>query len=319
MTHHIGFLVYPTFDLLDLSGPLEAFQWAEQFAPGSYACHVMAIGGGLVQSATGLRVETEDASSVGLDTLIVTGGGSVLAGTSPTMAEFIWNARRLRRLAGVCTGAFALADAGVLDSRAATTHWQYAARLQERHPGVCVDGDRIFIEDDGIWTSAGITAGIDMSLAMIEADIGREIAKAIARTLVVYYRRQGGQYQYSSLLEHEADNDRIQRVLTFAREHICEPLSVERLADVASLSVRQFGRAFRTATGMTPARMIDRLRVETARPRIEASRDPFDAIARDVGFADPLRMRQSFVRAFGLTPQALRRMARVRGNARAET
>lgn len=310
MTRHIGFLVYPTFDLLDLSGPLEVFQWAARLVPGSYANQVMALGGGPVPSGAGVSVNAVRASDAGLDTLIVVGGGSVITEVCPEMVAFVQRARRVRRLASVCTGAFVLAAAGLLHGHLATTHWRWAAELQAQHPSVRIDADRIFVRDAGVWTSAGITAGIDMSLAMVEEDLGREIAQSVARMLVVYYRRPGGQLQYSSLLEHEPDSDRIQRALVFAREHLREPLPVERLAEAASLSVRQFGRAFLAATGTTPARAIDRLRAETARPRVEGSRDTLDAIARDVGFTDPMRMRQSFIRTFGQPPQALRRAAR---------
>ena len=319
MTRRIGFLVYPTFDLLDLSGSLEVFQWAGHLVPGSYACEVMALEGGAVRSATGLTVNAEQASVTGLDTLIVVGGGSVMSGTCPAMTAFVQSARHLRRLASVCTGAFVLAAAGLLDGRAATTHWHWAARLQALHPAVRIDGDRIFVQDGGIWTSAGITAGIDMSLALVEEDLGRDIAQAIARMLVVYYRRPGGQMQHSFLLDQEPDNDRIRRALGFAREHLREPLPVERLAEVASLSVRQFGRAFLAATSTTPAKAVDRLRAETARPRVENSRDSLDLIARDVGYVDSMRMRRSFMRVFGQPPQALRHAARVPGAARATT
>lgn len=315
MTRRIGFLVYPTFDLLDLSGPLEVFQWAGRLLPGSYACEVMALGGGAVRSAAGLAVQADQASAVGLDTLAVVGGGSVMSGTDPAMVAFVQGARGVRRLASVCTGAFVLAAAGLLDGRAATTHWHWAARLQALHPAVRVEGDRIFIRDGGIWTSAGITAGIDMGLAMVEEDLGRDVAQAVARMLVVYYRRPGGQMQHSSLLRHGPDSDRIRRALGFAREHLREKLPVERLAEVASLSVRQFGRAFLAATGTTPAKAIDRLRAETARPRVEDSRDSLDLIARDAGYADSMQMRQSFMRVFGQPPQALRRAARAPGTA----
>lgn len=313
MTRRIGFFIYPTFDLLDLSGPLEVFQWAGHLVPGSYACEVMALEGGAVRSAAGLTVNAEQASVAGLDTLVVVGGGSVMFGTCPAMAALVQSARYLRRLASVCTGAFVLAAAGLLDGRAATTHWHWAARLQALYSAIRIDGDRIFIQDGRIWTSAGITAGIDMSLAMVEEDLGRDVAQAIARMLVVYYRRPGGQTQFSSLLGREPDSDRIRRALGFAREHLDERLPVERLAEVASLSVRQFGRAFLSATGTTPAKAVDRLRAEIACPRVENSRDSFDLIARDAGYIDSMRMRLSFMRVFGQSPQALRRAARVPG------
>jgi transcriptional regulator GlxA family with amidase domain len=196
-------------------------------------------------------------------------------------------------------GAFLLAASGLLDGRRATTHWRFAPKLQAMYPAVQVDGDHIFLGEKGVWTSAGMTAGIDMTLALIEEDCGADISRAVARMMVVYYRRPGGQLQHSSLLEMEPGSDRIRRVLSF-----------ERLADEANLSVRQFSRAFMEATGTTPAKAIERLRVEMARPRVEEGREALEVIARAVGFADPERMRQSFTRVFGQAPQAIRRAAR---------
>ncbi|HTQ84270.1 MAG TPA: helix-turn-helix domain-containing protein [Pseudolabrys sp.] len=219
---------------------------------------------------------------------------------------------RARRTASVCMGAFLLAASGILDGRRATTHWRYAPKLQTMYPGVRVDGDRIFLEQAGIWTSAGMTAGIDMAMALIEHDLGRELCRTIARNFVIYYRRPGGQLQHSSLLDLDPDSDRIRQTLAFAREHLSSNLTVERLADTARLSVRQFSRAFVEATGMTPAKAIERLRVEAARPRVEDSRETLDAIAHTVGFDDPDRMRQSFVRVLGQSPLAVRRDARRR-------
>jgi transcriptional regulator GlxA family with amidase domain len=178
------------------------------------------------------------------------------------------------------------------------------------YPDIRVDGDRIFLAEAGVWTSAGMTAGIDMTLALIEEDYGTELARTVARMMVVYYRRPGGQLQHSSLLEMNSESDRISRVLGCVRENLSASLSVERLAAEAHLSVRQFSRAFVEATGMTPAKAIERLRAETARPRVEDGREPLEVIGRAVGFADPERMRQSFIRVFGHSPQALRRAAR---------
>jgi transcriptional regulator GlxA family with amidase domain len=178
------------------------------------------------------------------------------------------------------------------------------------YPAVKVEGDRIFINEGGVWTSAGMTAGIDMTLALIEDDLGRDLAREVARTLVLYYQRPGGQMQFSSLLDVDPGSDRIRSALTFAREHLSEPLPVERLAEAAHLSVRQFSRAFVSATGMTPAKAIERMRVEAARPRVEDGQQTLEAIAQTVGFVDAERMRQSFVRILGYTPQSLRRAVR---------
>jgi transcriptional regulator GlxA family with amidase domain len=210
----------------------------------------------------------------------------------------------------VCTGAFLLAEARLLDGRRATTHWRYAANLQREFPRVKVESDRIFVKDGSVWTSAGITAGIDLALALIEEDLGIDVSRAVARELVVYHRRSGGQSQFSALLELEPESDRIRRALAFARDHLAEPLSVERLAAAAGIGPRQFSRAFRAETGETPARAIERLRTEAARLRVEAETEPIEQIAAAAGFADPERMRRAFVRRFGQPPQALRRAAR---------
>ena len=312
MARHVVFFAYPGFVLLDLSGPLEAFTLAEMMAPGSYRLSVISLAGGETQSSTCLNVMTRAADPDALDTFVVVGDFALAhRAASPEEIDFIRAAStRARRTASVCMGAFLLGASGILDGRRATTHWRYAAKLQTLYPAIRVDGDRIFLADHGVWTSAGMTAGIDMTLALIEEDLGREISNAVARNLVVYYRRPGGQLQHSSLLDLDPESDRIRRALVFAREHLSEPLSVERLAEIAHLSVRQFGRAFLAETGMTPARAIERLRVEAARHRVEEGRESLDTIARSAGFDDPDRMRQSFVRLFGQSPLALRRNAR---------
>jgi len=316
MSRRVHFLVYPGFVLLDLGGPLDAFSFANRLCGESYQLSVTSLAGGMVRSSCGLEVNTEpfpEASAVTpADTLIVVGAPEppeapwvdALAAAIATVAP------RTRRTASVCTGAFLLAASGVLDGRLATTHWFYAPKLQARYPALRVDGDRIYTRDGGVWTSAGMSAGIDMTLALIEDDLGPETAQAVARMLVVYYRRPGGQYQYSSLLAFDPGSDRIRRTLSFARENLGTDLTVERLAEVAHLSVRQFGRAFTSATGMTPAKAVERMRVEAARPMVEDGRQTFEEIARLVGFIDPDRMCQSFVRTLGHTPQELRRLFR---------
>jgi transcriptional regulator GlxA family with amidase domain len=306
------FFVYPGFVLLDLSGPLEAFSAATSLLPGSYRTTVMSLEGGEIQSSTGLKVMTQVASADAIDTFIVVGDFGLAHQTIPAeTVNFIRAASAgARRTASVCMGAFLLAASGLLDGRRATTHWRFAPKLQAMYPAIQVDGDRIYLGEAGVWTSAGMTAGIDMTLALIEEDCGRDISRAVARMMVVYYRRPGGQLQHSSLLEMDPESDRIRRVLSFARENLSGSLSVERLADEARLSVRQFSRAFMEATGTTPAKAIERLRAEAARPRVEDGREPLEAIARDVGFTDPERMRQSFTRVFGHAPRAMRRAAR---------
>lgn len=312
MARHVVFFVYPGFVLLDLTAPLEAFAAAEAMVPGSYRLTVMSLEGGTIVSSTGLKVVTEKVRVRTIDTLVAVGDFALPErGVPHKSIGFIRAASaRARRTTSVCMGAFMLAASGLLDGRRATTHWRYAKKLQSAYPGIRVDGDRIFLSDSGVWTSAGMTAAIDMVLALIEEDLGKQVSRAVARMLVVYYRRPGGQYQYSSLLELDPDSDRIRDALTFAREHLAEPLPVEQLAQVAHLSVRQFGRAFLASTGLSPAKAIERLRVEVAKPRVEDGREALDVIARAVGFAEPDRMRQSFIRILGHTPQALRRAAR---------
>jgi transcriptional regulator GlxA family with amidase domain len=308
---HVSFFIYPYFNLIDLSGPLDAFAVAASMAPESYRFTIMSLKGGEIQSWAGAKVMSEVAVPEGIDTLFIVGdAGMAEREVSPETIYFIRAAaERSRRTASVCMGAFLLAASGLLDGRRATTHWRFAARLQAMYPAVQVEGDRIFLNERSVWTSAGMTAGIDMTLALIEEDLGRALSRAVARMLVVYYQRPGGQLQYSSLLDLDPGSDRIRAALVFAREHLSEPLSVEQLAEAAHLSVRQFSRAFVAGTGMTPAKAIERLRVEAARPRVEDGRETLDAIAQAVGFGDAERMRQSFIRILGQPPRALRRTA----------
>lgn len=311
---HVAFFVYPGFVLLDLTGPLEAFTAAEATVPGSYRISVMSLGGGEVESSTCLKVATHPPTTSAIDTLVVVGDFSLAKRpVLPEEIDFIRAASAgARRTASVCMGAFLLAGSGLLDGRRATTHWRYAQRLQTLYPAIRVDGDRIFLSDDGIWTSAGMTAGIDMTLAMVEEDLGRDIARTVARMLVVYFRRPGGQMQHSSLLELDPDSDRVRHVLSYIRQHLSDPLPIERLAEVASLSVRQFSRVFVAGTGMTPAKAVERLRTEAARTKVEDGREALKSIARSTGFTDTERMRQSFVRVFGQSPELIRRLSRER-------
>jgi transcriptional regulator GlxA family with amidase domain len=223
--------------------------------------------------------------------------------------------RNARRVASICTGAFGLADAGLLDGRRATTHWAFAQELQQRHPAVKVQPDRIFINDGPVWTSAGMTAGIDLVLALVEEDMGVETARYVARKLVVYHRRAGGQSQYSTLLELEPRSDRIQQALLHARANLRDALSVEELAEVAHLSPRQFSRAFKADTGQSPAQAVENLRVEAARALIDEGNLALGVVAQETGFGDPERMRRAFLRTMGQPPQSVRRTARQQAGA----
>lgn len=219
-------------------------------------------------------------------------------------------ARSSRRLAGLCTGAFALGDAGLLDGRRATTHWAFADALRARYPRAQVEEDRIFIVDGEIWTSAGLTAAMDLSLAMVEKDLGHKIASSVAHALVMHYRRAGGQSQHSEMLHLGAKSNRIQSALDYARKNLAQPITVDDLARAVHLSPRQFSRVFQSETGHSPRKAIEQMRLEEARNMIERGRHSLEIVARETGFRDRKHLREVFVRGYGITPQVLRRERR---------
>ncbi|WP_459714306.1 GlxA family transcriptional regulator [Paraburkholderia sp. 2C] len=310
--HRIGFFVCRGHDVLDLGGPLSAFSQVVTAAGHSpYDLQVISQAGGPIPGNSGLPIETKPAGRRTFDTVIFVGGDIAPMQESRNIAAARKLAAKALRVASVCTGAFLLAETGLLDGRRATTHWRYATQLQSRFPLTKVEGDSIYIADGCIWTSAGIASGIDLALAMIERDLGAEVARAVSRLLVVPYRRPGGQSQFSAMSQMEPESDRIRIALNFAREHLAEALPVERLADAARLSSRQFGRAFRRETGETPAKAVERLRVEAARLRLQDGSEPIEQIALAVGFADPERMRRAFVKLHGHPPQSIRRESRL--------
>lgn len=307
----IGFLLPPGFQIMGLAAA-SAFELANTTAGRClYQIGFHSEFGGSVANSFGAAIETQPIARRRLDTLIVCG----LVAPAPTapglLARLRAAVRLVRRTASVCTGAFLLGEAGLLDGRRVTTHWMFARELQEQVPTAQVEADRIFVNDGQLWTSAGMTAGVDLALGMVEADFGAELAATVAKKLVLYHRRAGGQSQHSALLELGARTDRIQRVLDYARQHLQRPLSVTELAAVAHLSPRQFSRAFTLETGQPPAKAIATLRVECARLLVEQSRLSVEEIAMEAGFSDAERMRRAFLRAFGQPPQALRRAARM--------
>ncbi len=314
MELEIGFLVFPKFQILDLTGPLAAFQVASKLSGKShYRLRTLSLEGGPIESSSGLVVFTEPARRMSLDTLVVVGGGDLpdRPELAAELADLVLKlAPASRRIGSVCTGAFVLAEAGLLNLRTATTHWRHSLALQKRYPQIKVDSDRIFTRDGPYWTSAGISAGIDFALALIEEDLGLDLSRDTARELVVFHRRPGGQSQFSTLLELNPESDRIRSALSYAREHLHEKLSIERLADIACLSPRHFSRSFLSETGETPAKAVERLRTEAARLLIETTVDPIEEIAQKVGYIDPERMRRAFVRMYGHPPQGIRRAAR---------
>ena len=306
----VGVLIFPDFQLLDAAGPIAAFEIAARYLPGAYAIRVLAKEAGLIESSSGAKMQAEAFDDArGLDTLLVSGGeGTRTPAICETTLAFVREVQT-RRTASVCSGAYVLAQAGLLDGRRATTHWGRTADFARRYPKVKVEPDRIFVRDGPVWTSAGITAGIDLALAMIAEDLGESVARATAQQLVVYHRRPGGQSQFSALLELERGG-RFDGVLAWARENLHEPLTVEQLAERAAMSPRHFARAFAAEKAVTPAKAVERLRVEAARALLDSQPLRVEDVAIEAGFGDPERMRRAFMRAFGQPPQAFRRAAR---------
>ena len=307
----IGFIVFPGFQVMSFA-VISVFEFANlEIGKPVYDVHLISENGGATPASIGMGIVAEPFDDTSFDTLIV-GGGTVIEPSTPRLIEFVRQGLgRYRRVAATCTGAFILAEAGLLDGRRATTHWYHARDLQVQYPKIKVEEDRIFIVDGPVWTSAGMTAGIDLALAMIEQDLGADVARTVARYLVVYHRRAGGQSQFSALLDLEPKSDRIQRALAYAKRNLDTSLTVEQLAAAAHLSPRQFSRVFRVETGQSPAKAIETLRVEAARLLMEQSSHPIEVIARQTGFADRGRMRRAFLRTFGQPPQVMRRNARV--------
>jgi transcriptional regulator GlxA family with amidase domain len=313
MSRKILFLIYPDFQLLDAAGPIAAFEIAEHYAPGSYQLRVGAADPGVVVSSAGASMHAGPLGRArDVDTLIVSGGvGTRAAAQSARTRRFVQAcARRARRIASVCSGADVLAAAGLLDGKWATTHWSRSADFGRRYPKVRVDADRIFVQQGRIWTAAGITSGIDLSLALIEEDLGEAIARKTAQLLVVYYRRPGGQSQFSALLDLERPGGRFVELLDHIRSDLRRRHSTVELAEFVSMSPRNFFRAFLDETGMTPAKAVQRLRAEAARSALASGKRSIQDVARSSGFGSADRMRRTFMRVFGTAPSALRARAR---------
>ncbi len=314
MTRTIAFFLVDDFQLLDATGPIAAFEVAShRAAEEAYRIVLVGKACGRVRASVGVTLDIEAFSNVEtIDTLIVAGG----VGTNSAMAceETLRAIReanqRARRLCSVCTGSFLLAAAGLLDGLSATTHWECAPDFARRFPEVRTRADRIYVRHGRVWTSAGVSAGIDLALALIAEDLGEEIAKQTARAMVVYYRRPGGQSQFSTLLEHSSPDHRFSDLLDNVRRRLDFHWTVEALAQEAHMSPRQFSRAFGAATGLSPAKAVERLRIEAARERIEAGVEPIEVVAVKAGFGDSHRMRRAFIQSFGVPPQSLRRQAR---------
>lgn len=311
--HRIGYLLSDGFQVMALATQA-AFEYANLVAKNDfYVVENYSESGSEVCSSLGMSVGTRVLSPRSVaQTWIVVGVNDPLASPAPAaVLRFLRRASaRARRIAAICTGAFVLAQAGLLEGRRATTHWAFAQELRKRYPGIRVEEDRIYVIDGPVWTSAGMTAGLDLALAMVEKDLGADVARSVAHKLVMHQRRSGGQTQHSEMLELSPKSDRVQDALNYARKNLGRSLSVEELAEAVNLSPRQFSRVFTMETGTSPAKAVEGLRLEAARLMIEHGRHPLEIIATETGFRDRRHMREAFVRGFGVPPQAVRRGAR---------
>jgi transcriptional regulator GlxA family with amidase domain len=307
MARSVAIIIHPGFQLLDVAGPASAFEMAERFRPGSYDVRFMAPGGGNIECSTGATLSAAPLADGAFDTVMVS-GGEIVRSMEAFHEILAWLRRTsARRIASVCSGAFILAEAGLLDGRRATTHWASSRDFCRRYPRIDLHADRIYVRDGDVWTSAGITTGIDLAIALIEEDLGPEAARHVAQQLVVYHRRPGGQSQFSALIDLGGRTGRFAEMILWMRERLAERLTVEKMAAKAAMSPRNFARVFSEEVGMTPAKAVERLRLETARTAVETSHDSLARIAEATGFRDAGSMRRAFMRGFGQPPLALRR------------
>jgi transcriptional regulator GlxA family with amidase domain len=311
--HKVGIVISNGFQLMALSTH-SVFEFANLVVKEPhYELHNYSITGGLVNSSIGITINTEKIEeSTSVDTWLVGGVSNPLdMPPAQEIIEFLkLKSTSSRRIGSICTGAFVLAEAGLLNGRRATTHWSFARDLQRLYPKISVEEDRIYIIDDMVWSSAGMTAGLDLALAMVEKDLGFDVARSVAHNLVMHQRRSGGQSQHSELLKLSPKSDRIQNALNYARKNLKNTLSVEDLAEAAHLSARQFSRVFRDETGQSPAKAIESLRLETARIMIEQGKFPLATVAQETGFRDRRHLREVFVKKYGIAPQTLRQTHR---------
>jgi transcriptional regulator GlxA family with amidase domain len=312
---NIDVLAFPAVQLLDITGPVQVFASANDFVANTggvrpYELRIVAQDRKLVTASAGVTLATGPLTSCeeALDTLVVAGGAGVgPASENPALVDWVrQRASKARRVASICTGAFLLGAAGLLDGRRVVTHWKFCDRLAELYPSARVEPDPIFICDDPIWTSAGVTAGIDLALALVEQDLGRSVALAIARYLVVFLKRPGGQAQFSATLALQTADDKFGALHGWVNDHLGDELSLSVLAQQAGMSERSFSRHYAEATGQTPARAIERLRVEGARRLLSESRLPVKRIAQRCGFGSEETLRRSFLRLLAVTPQDYR-------------
>ncbi|MGR6467219.1 GlxA family transcriptional regulator [Rhizobium sp. PAMB 3182] len=309
----IEILAFPDSQLLDVAGPLQVFATANDLAAlaGSETPYEVAVVSDCseITTSSGLVLATSSLSPLHMpvDTLIVAGGWGINAACeNRDLVEWIGGrSKTARRTASVCSGAFLLATAGLLDGRRAVTHWQRCVEFTKRFPLVHLDPDPIFIRDGDVWTSAGVTAGIDLALALVESDLGRKAALAVGRQLVVFLKRPGGQAQFSTTLALQEADGRFDQLHTWIMENLNRPLPLPALAERANMSLRSFSRHYRQVTGRTPARAIEEIRIETARTLLEEGLS-VARVSKRCGFGSEETMRRAFLRRFGTSPQTYR-------------
>jgi transcriptional regulator GlxA family with amidase domain len=314
-TRVIEVLAFPSVQLLDVTGPVQVFASANDFATEAgatppYELRVVTQAGRSVTASAGVELAAAALPPIGspLDTLMIAGGQGVeAAAADPALVDWVrQRAKHARRVASVCTGAFLLAASGVLDGKRAATHWSLCAELARRFPAIRVEPDPIFVRDGSIWTSAGVTAGIDLALALVEQDLGRAAALAVARYLVVFLKRPGGQAQFSAALALQAAEDKFGALHDWIGKHLAEDISLPVLARQAGMSERSFSRHYAEVTGLTPGRAVEQLRVEAARRLLLESRLPAKRISQRCGFGSEETMRRSFMRLLSVSPQDYR-------------
>ncbi|MDO9438905.1 GlxA family transcriptional regulator [Hydrogenophaga sp.] len=311
----VALLAFPRFQLLDVAGPADVFMEASRQLGNPRAYHVQVIGAekGLLVSSSGLRlaVDASVATHRGqIDTLLVAGSPNIEDMTSNLQLQN-WlrrQSRGVRRYGSVCTGAFVLAASGLLDGKRVATHWNVAARLASENPGACIEADAIYVRDGNLFTSAGVTAGMDLALAMVEEDHGRELALQVARELVMFLKRPGGQSQFSAHLAAQmSERTGVREVQDHVLAHLKDDLSVPALASLAGMSERSFARIFRSETGTTPAEFVENARIDAARRLVEDSELPAKRLADAVGYANVDSFRRAFDRRLGVSPGEYRR------------
>ena len=308
-------LAYDDMNLLDLSGPLQALATASRRHPAGpvYETIVASADGGLITTSAGLPVMTTPIAALqglAIDTLIAPGGckGQEYYAHPALVSWIRQRAPQVRRLCSVCTGAFLLAAAGQLDGRRVATHWEWVERLRALHPLIDVDPDKIFVRDGALWTSAGVSAGIDLTLALIEEDHGHQIAIETARQLVMFIKRSGGQSQFSVPLAAQASDDgRFASLHAWVAAHLNEDITVERMAEQAGMTPRTFARSYASQTGRTPARMVEAMRLEAACRALQETELPLKTIAVSTGYAAEQNLRRVFQRQLGASPGQYRK------------